>query len=382
MNADASEQYEYDFEDYQISDDDMAKMELGAESINPSPAILPSETPERTVPPVLVIDTSLPNVELPPMIMPSLHRGDYGLLTAAGGTGKSFFAMTWAIFRMLGLEFWADKDLQPVKRVTLLAFEEHPEMLKKRLYDILRMFSSQIKNPDYVYSDPESPKFIEPLISQQDLEIVKSGLFIRSMKAEPITFIRNGEPDMKDIEYFKRCIEPGSDLVIADPVIKVGGYDENSNNQAGIFASWIDKVAADLNTAILFVHHTSKKAQIDGRNDQSSSRGASAVTDEARAVYPIISKDIRDDNNDSDKCFIGLELANAKLNYISPQPPKGFYKISHGVIVPNLPQYKQYKKYAIESKNKKKKRTKSVKSDGIFKFADPETYDKDVSSLW
>lgn len=289
-------------------------------------------------------DPALPERVLPPQILPGLFRGDYGLLVAMGGTGKSFFALTWAVFRLLGLEFYADKELPPLNKITYMAFEENPEVLQKRIEDIMRLFNRSIKNT-YQY-----PPSFPPLIPQEKNRDVFDRLNLLSMKGIPVRLLNgDGTVNNKDVDLLKRNIPDGTDLLIIDPLIKIGGFNENDNCQAGYFAAVLEQIAVEKDLAILLSHHVSKQAGRDGINDQTSARGASAIVDESRATYPMKSSVFKY-GKDS---YIGVTIESPKLNYMPPQEPKQFFKVHGGIPIPSHPtDYLYYLDFGILHKEK------------------------------
>ena len=279
-----------------------------------------SRTPRKIEP-----DPDLPERVLPPQILPGLFRGDYGLLTAMGGTGKSFFALTWAVFRLLGLEFYADKELPPLNKITYMAFEENPSILQKRIEDIMCFFNKKI--PGLM----RYPEFYDPLIPKDQNRDVFNRLNLLSFKGVPVRLLNSdGTVNSRDVDLLKRNIPDGTDLLIIDPLIKIGGFNENDNCQAGYFAAVLEQIAVEKDLAILLSHHVSKQAGRDGINDQTSARGASAIVDESRAAYPMCSSVFQY----GEESYVGLSIESPKLNYMAPQPSRRFFKVYGGIPIP------------------------------------------------
>ena len=279
-----------------------------------------SRTPRKIEP-----DPDLPERVLPPQILPGLFRGDYGLLTAMGGTGKSFFALTWAVFRLLGLEFYADKGLPPLNKITYMAFEENPDILQKRIEDIMCFFNKKI--PGLM----RYPEFYDPLIPKDQNRDVFNRLNLLSFKGVPVRLLNSdGTVNSRDVDLLKRNIPDETDLLIVDPLIKIGGFNENDNCQAGYFAAVLEQIAVEKDLAILLSHHVSKQAGRDGINDQTSARGASAIVDESRATYPMCSSVFEYGN----EFYIGVSIESPKLNYMAPQPSRHFFKVHGGIPIP------------------------------------------------
>ena len=279
-----------------------------------------SRTPRKIEP-----DPDLPERQLPPQILPGLFRGDYGLLTAMGGTGKSFFALTWAVFRLLGLEYYADKGLPPLNKITYMAFEENPGILQKRIEDIMSFFNKKI--PGLM----RYPEFYDPLISKDQNRDVFNRLNLLSFKGVPVRLLNSdGTVNCQDVDLLKRNIPDETDLLIIDPLIKIGGFNENDNCQAGYFAAVLEQIAVEKDLAILLSHHVSKQAGRDGINDQTSARGASAIVDESRAAYPMCSSVFQY----GEESYVGLSIESPKLNYMAPQPSRHFFKVHGGIPIP------------------------------------------------
>lgn len=276
-------------------------------------------------------DPDLPERQLLPQILPGLFRGDYGLLIAMGGTGKSFFALTWAVFRLLGLEYYADKDLPPLNKITYMAFEENPGILQKRIEDIMRFFNQPIKGL------MRYPEFYDSLIPKDQNRDVFSRLNLLSFKGIPVRLLNSdGTVNSRDVDLLKKNIPDNTDLLIIDPLIKIGGFNENDNCQAGYFAAVLEQIAVEKDLAILLSHHVSKQAGRDGINDQTSARGASAIVDESRATYPMCSSVFEY----GDEAYIGVSIESPKLNYMAPQPSRHFFKVHGGIPIPeSLPCY-------------------------------------------
>lgn len=304
--------------------------------------VLMINNPDCRTPRKIEPDPDLPERQLPPQLLPGLFRGDYGLLTAMGGTGKSFFALTWAVFRLLGLEFYADKGLPALNKITYMAFEENPDILQKRVEDIMRFFNQPIKG------FMRYPEFYDPLIQKDQNRDIFGCLNLLSFKGIPVRLLNSdGSVNFRDVDLLKKNIPDGTDLLIIDPLIKIGGFNENDNCQAGYFAAVLEQIAVEKDLSILLSHHVSKQAGRDGINDQTSARGASAIVDESRATYPMCSSVFKYGNID----YIGVSIDSPKLNYMAPQPSRHFFKVFGGIPIPENLTY--YINFGIPAEKKK-----------------------------
>lgn len=212
-----------------------------------------------------------------------------------------------------------------MNRITYMAFEENPGVLQKRIEDIMRFFNQPIKGL------MRYPEFYDPLIPKDQDRDVFSRLNLLSFKGVPVRLLNSdGTVNCQDVDLLKRNIPDGTDLLIIDPLIKIGGFNENDNCQAGYFAAVLEQIAVEKDLAILLSHHVSKQAGRDGINDQTSARGASAIVDESRATYPMCSSVFKY----GEESYVGLSIESPKLNYMPPQPSQHFFKVHGGIPIP------------------------------------------------
>jgi len=105
----------------------------------------------------------------------------------------------------------------------------------------------------------------------------------RLMLSDDLTFSvlkeQNRNISINSLFYKMKILLKNYSLIILDPLIAFFGGDENNNAQAKLFMQLFTKWAGEENKTIIFIHHSTKNT--------SQSRGASAFTDAARAVYEI-----------------------------------------------------------------------------------------------
>ena len=167
------------------------------------------------------------------------------LVSAPGGTGKSWFIM------QLALRAIKEKKIDKV----FLWLSEDPKQISKHRYNI-------IKKDILKYDDSVDKKI--------DISDSSTIQFLyddnRKVEVSPL------------FSYFKAKLQE-YDLIILDPLIAFYGTDENSNSNARrfmqLFTSWANKE----NKTIIFVHHSTK--------NKTQSRGASAFVDAVRTVYEL-----------------------------------------------------------------------------------------------
>ena len=123
-----------------------------------------------------------------------------------------------------------------------------------------------------------------------------------------------------------RTIEqyPPQDLIIVDTRSRFSNVDENSNAAVAREICLYEQMAKSAKgAAIMIVHHTSKMVlraitQGDYKVDQTTARGASAFTDNARLVIDMAQMPIKE------TAIPIVRLSVTKCNY-GPLPRKSFY---------------------------------------------------------
>lgn len=175
------------------------------------------------------------------------------LVTAPGGTGKSWFIMQLAIRAIME---------QKIDKVFLWLSEDPKEISKNRFKKIMEKIIGES------YEAVEEKIAISDSPTLQFLYEEQRGIAISPL-----------------LPHFKAKMEP-YDLIILDPLIAFYGADENNNSQARRFMQLFTDWANKENKTIIFIHHSTKNT--------TQSRGASAFVDAVRTVYEI--DKIKDDD--------------------------------------------------------------------------------------
>jgi len=168
------------------------------------------------------------------------------LITAPGGTGKSWFVQQLAI-----------KAIQEgtIKKAFLWLSEDPKEISKNRfnkVFDnVLRLDDQSIKSKIDISDSPT----IQFLYDDQ-----------RRVEVSPL------------FSHFKVKLQE-YDLIVLDPLIAFYGTDENNNSSARRFMQLFTDWANKENKTIIFIHHSTKNT--------TQSRGASAFVDAVRTVYEL-----------------------------------------------------------------------------------------------
>lgn len=168
------------------------------------------------------------------------------LITAPGGTGKSWFVQQLVI-----------RAIQEGKiKKAFLWLSEDPKEISKNRFN--KVFDNVLKVKD---------------------ESVKSKIDISD--SPTIQFLYD---DQRKVEvsplfsHFKVKLQK-YDLIILDPLIAFYGTDENNNSSARRFMQLFTEWANKEDKTIIFIHHSTKNS--------TQSRGASAFVDAVRTVYEI-----------------------------------------------------------------------------------------------
>ena len=168
------------------------------------------------------------------------------LVTAPGGTGKSWFVLQLAIRAI---------QEQKIKKAFLWLSEDPKEISKNRfnkIFDkVLRLEDETIKSKIDISDSPT----IQFLYDDQ-----------RKVEVSPL------------LPHFKAKLQE-YDLIILDPLIAFYGTDENNNSSARRFMQLFTDWANKENKTIIFIHHSTKNT--------TQSRGASAFVDAVRTVYEL-----------------------------------------------------------------------------------------------
>lgn len=270
--------------------------------------------------------------EVPPpldFVIPGMVAGTVGLIVGMGSAGKSMLAI------QIGLSVAAGRDLFGVLgsdpqqgRVVYLSAEDQAPVLHHRLFGMA----------------PAIPEDVRATIAQNFDVVPVYGQGI-SIGPEMMTGPK-GEPMRAPWGDVMRFCD-GSRLVICDTLIRfAGGRSENSNVEMAEMMNHVEITTRQTGAAFLMIHHIGKAVGRDGTggSDQTATRGASALTDNARwqANLSVMTKEDgerRGYDGDERKRFVSFEIT--KQNYGQTIPAIWLERGEHGVLregQPNEPQ--------------------------------------------
>lgn len=235
-------------------------------------------------------------------VLPGLPSGKVAILSAPGGTGKSFLLLEMALSVAAGEPVIAGIAPDAAGPVRYVSFEEDETDIHNRLVALFQTFS------------------ISPPVET---------FFPSALEGENLPLIKNAEKNEEAIKYLESICE-GMRLVILDPLSRLHESDENSNSEMKKLMQILISTARKTRCAIIVAHHTSKSAVLNGHGSlQQSARGASCLVDDPRLVVTLSKKNKSNDEEDDDK----LVLMWAKMNGCKPIKPMELVRTPSGVIV-------------------------------------------------
>ncbi len=216
-----------------------------------------------------------------------IPRGVLGVLTATGGTGKTFFLLSLAMAGASGGNFGPINAPRPLKTLIIVG-EDTQDELDRRLWDIGRGQFPDILHAASVYGE-----------------------------VGPLMRLEGASPVLADTWYWldeTLTNHEGLDLLIIDPKSRFYGLDENNSEHATQWVQCLETLAKKHGVTILFSHHTSKDTA--GTISQNMSRGSSAIVDGCRWQGGLVRMD--------DVMAGRLGIDNAR-DYILFDAPKSNY---------------------------------------------------------
>ena len=240
-------------------------------------------------------------IEKPDWVIPGLKVGQVGLMTAPGGTGKSYLLLQIAMSVASGQTMIPGLDVSGAAKACLLNYEDDAFDIRERGNAVLRCFG------------------VESLLGDN--------IFVASMSGTTLNLVNSsGEIVDDSVNWLKEQCS-GKKLLILDPLSHVHSADENSAASMSTLIQVLKGIAQECGTAILIAHHTAKAATLNGQGHlQQSARGSSALVDASRLVMAL-------QKCKGDDPFL-LELVWSKINGIAPISPLLLRRGTGGVLMP------------------------------------------------
>lgn len=235
------------------------------------------------------------------------------MLTAPGGTGKSFFTLQMAFSIATGTPLaghWTDVTIGPV---LLISAEDDVDDMHRRLKSIIATVED-----DFAYDATDIVRIKENL---------KANLRFVSIvgKNAALTHKTGHECEQtKAIDWVVKAVNtmPDTLLTILDPISRFKSGDENNQDDMTKFVNALERIRSETGSGVLAVHHANKASMREGgATEQYAARGASALTDGVRwqanmaKMHPDEAKDY---GIKKDQAGNFVQIAVAKTNYTAP----------------------------------------------------------------
>lgn len=196
--------------------------------------------------------------ETPDFVLPGFLAGTVGAMVGAGGTGKSYLSLlimlSITVKNLLG---WGPN---PGDYLVNYVTAEDPICILQQRANALGAYLSE-KERDRV---PQYNQIIS----------------LYGMRPELLD--RHGNRNEQWIDWLKTCAD-SCRLIIIDTLRRFHQADENSSSQMSLLTQVLDEVSGQTGCSVLFVHHTSKNANLQAfGGHQNASRGSSLLTDNIR----------------------------------------------------------------------------------------------------
>lgn len=259
-----------------------------------------------------------------------LPLGKVGMLTAAGGVGKTMALLQLAVSVATGRPWLAAKGSERApgaaggfsvpeasagRVLCLLAEEDQDEVLRR-----LTAIKEGLSLTPAEWNTVRDRLVVLPCAGRADLQFMQAD---RNGRAEEAPFFG----------HLRRRIEAADPwrLIILDPLSRLASAEtETDNHHATKFIAMAEAlVKVPGGPAVLLAHHTGKAARMGlGADQATAARGASALTDGVRWVANLARAPHENDPK-SDHC---LRLFLTKSNYGPPAESRPLERDAHGVL--------------------------------------------------
>lgn len=240
-----------------------------------------------------------------------LPAGIVGIVVAPGGTGKSWFFIQMASSVVTGLPLAGQWKVGLTGSVILLSAEDGEEQLHRRFERLLNqpVFTT---NSDLI-SQLRERLIVVPRVGEDNL-------------------LTATDPHTREVGMtllVDRLIVTAQQihdlaLIIIDPASRFRGGDENSAEDTTRFVQALERLAQTTGATVLVAHHSNKGAFNSTEQNQSASRGSSALTDGVRWQLNLMTfseKEARRFGIPPEQRNFYVTAALTKSNYSPPHAP-------------------------------------------------------------
>ena len=201
-----------------------------------------------------------------------LPYGKVGGIVAPGGTGKSQLVLQLGFCVATGERFAGTWDVGEQGSVLLLFAEDDKEEIHRRLHDIVDSMSAFDPTKR---ANAESRLYIRSLVGKNNLMTDGDS--------------RTGVTETDFVDRLLKVTEQIKDLklIVIDPASRFRGGEENSAEDTTRFIEQVERLCQASGATVLVLHHSNKRSQADGSQDQSAARGSSAFADGVRWLMTL-----------------------------------------------------------------------------------------------
>lgn len=211
-------------------------------------------------------------------VLPALPRGTVGLISGAGGAGKSMWALQASYQVAAGR--YCDFGLGgpaaapgEIGRVLYFNLEDPEIILHHRIHHIAGAYSQDEDRAAWVHDLADFIR-IYPLAGQ-------GATFIDANR------LATGMASRLDDVIEAHAKGGDLRLIIVDTLRRAHDCNENDNGEMSVVLRYFEQLAKRWNVALLLLHHESKFGLADKDAGAQALRGASAIVDNARWVARI-----------------------------------------------------------------------------------------------
>jgi len=264
-------------------------------------------------------------VEEPPAhefcVNPYAPIGVVTIINGHGGVGKSLMALKMAVHIALGLPFLTASTNGG--KVAYMSLEDSATEFRQRVYKVAHTLPYKL-----------APRL--PALTKKLMFINRCGI-PTLLASHPQGRVVETEIPAALIDLLKahdvKCL-------ITDTFIRTHSLNENDNAQMGALLVLFEKVAKEAECAVILIHHQPK----DKGNKDYASRGASAITDNARSVLcleRVSKKDAEKFSEEHVKTAARagrlVRVEHTKQNYTAKHPDQYFEITSDGMPMERFP---------------------------------------------